>query len=151
MAVARYDSFVAQFLGDGILAYFGFPRAHETTRRAIHAGLKSPKLLRACKPARAKTLGAGRHRDRVVVAGDILGKAPRGSRLSSATRPSRQAAAGLAEPGSVVVSAAAQEAARRPVRLKFGPARSRASPEPVKAFRRSACPRASRFDGACLG
>ena len=28
-AIARYDGFVAKFMGDGVLAYFGFPRAHE--------------------------------------------------------------------------------------------------------------------------
>ena len=29
--VARYDGFVAKFMGDGVLVYFGYPRAHETT------------------------------------------------------------------------------------------------------------------------
>ena len=27
--VARYDGFVAKYMGDGVLAYFGYPRAHE--------------------------------------------------------------------------------------------------------------------------
>ena len=41
-AVARYDGFVAKFMGDGILAYFGFPRAHEDDpERAVRAGLAS--------------------------------------------------------------------------------------------------------------
>ena len=39
--VARYDGFVARFMGDGVLAYFGYPRAHEDdAERAVRAGLE---------------------------------------------------------------------------------------------------------------
>src|ERR1043165_872094 len=39
-AVARYEGFVAKFVGDGMLAYFGYPRAHEDeAERAVRAGL----------------------------------------------------------------------------------------------------------------
>jgi len=39
-AVARYEGHVAQFLGDGVLAYFGYPLAHEgEAERAIRAAL----------------------------------------------------------------------------------------------------------------
>ncbi len=38
--IARYDGFVARFMGDGVLAYFGYPVAHENdAERAIRAGL----------------------------------------------------------------------------------------------------------------
>jgi class 3 adenylate cyclase len=38
--VARYDGFVAKFMGDGVLVYFGYPRAHEDdAERAVRAGL----------------------------------------------------------------------------------------------------------------
>lgn len=40
-AIKRYDGFVAQYLGDGILAYFGYPRAHEDdAERSARAGLE---------------------------------------------------------------------------------------------------------------
>src|SRR5262245_41264977 len=40
--VARLDGFVAKYMGDGILAYFGYPRAHEDdAERAVRAGLDS--------------------------------------------------------------------------------------------------------------
>ncbi|NCF82204.1 MAG: AAA family ATPase [Proteobacteria bacterium] len=36
----RYDGFVARYMGDGVLAYFGYPRAHEDdAERAVRAGL----------------------------------------------------------------------------------------------------------------
>lgn len=40
-SVDRYDGYVAQYLGDGVLAYFGFPVSHQyDTDRAIRAGLE---------------------------------------------------------------------------------------------------------------
>jgi class 3 adenylate cyclase len=34
--IARFDGFVAKYMGDGVLAYFGYPRAHEDdAERAI--------------------------------------------------------------------------------------------------------------------
>src|SRR5215475_7260990 len=38
--VARFDGFVAKYMGDGVLIYFGYPRAHEDDpERAVRAGL----------------------------------------------------------------------------------------------------------------
>src|SRR5262245_48999288 len=39
-AIRNYDGFVAKFMGDGILVYFGYPRAHEDeAERSVRAGL----------------------------------------------------------------------------------------------------------------
>ena len=39
--IERYDGHVAQYLGDGLMVYFGWPRAHEDDAvRAIRAGLE---------------------------------------------------------------------------------------------------------------
>ena len=38
--VSGFDGFVAKYMGDGVLVYFGYPRAHEDdAERAVRAGL----------------------------------------------------------------------------------------------------------------
>src|SRR5215831_18245327 len=53
--VGRFDGFVAKYMGDGVLAYFGYPRAHEDdAERAVRAGLALvaavPRLAPTAKP-----------------------------------------------------------------------------------------------------
>jgi hypothetical protein len=39
-AVTGFDGFIAKYMGDGVLIYFGYPRAHEDdAERAVRAGL----------------------------------------------------------------------------------------------------------------
>src|SRR5262245_49256212 len=46
--IHRYDGHIAQYLGDGLLVYFGWPQAHEdAAHRAVHASLA---LLDALEP-----------------------------------------------------------------------------------------------------
>ena len=38
--IQRFDGYIAQYLGDGLLVYFGYPQAHEDdAQRAVRAGL----------------------------------------------------------------------------------------------------------------
>ena len=44
--IQRYEGYIAQYLGDGLLIYFGFPVAHEDdAQRAIYTGLEIPKAI----------------------------------------------------------------------------------------------------------
>ncbi|MBT3267756.1 AAA family ATPase [Candidatus Poribacteria bacterium] len=57
--IQRHDGHVAQYLGDGILAYFGYPTAHEDDEaRAVRAGLSIT--------AEVEKLGTGAERDETV-------------------------------------------------------------------------------------
>jgi len=74
--VARYDGFVAKFMGDGVLVYFGYPRAHEDdAERAVRAGLEI-----AAAVARLETRGTEQLAVRIgiatglVVVGDLVGE-----------------------------------------------------------------------------
>src|SRR5216117_3889234 len=46
--IQRFDGYMAQYLGDGLLVYFGYPHAHEDeAQRAVQAGLE---LVEAMEP-----------------------------------------------------------------------------------------------------
>ena len=60
--VARFDGFVAKYMGDGVLIYFGYPQAHEDdAERSIRAGLAVIEgVAKLCRPG--DLTGADRHR-----------------------------------------------------------------------------------------
>ena len=49
--VQRFGGFVAKYMGDGVLVYFGYPQAHEDdAEQAVRAGLE---LIACCQLAQA--------------------------------------------------------------------------------------------------
>jgi class 3 adenylate cyclase len=54
--VQRFDGFVAQYLGDGVLVYFGYPYSHEDdAERAVRAGLD---LIRALGDLKTRAISS---------------------------------------------------------------------------------------------
>jgi class 3 adenylate cyclase len=106
-AVARYDGFVAKFMGDGVLSYFGFPRAHEDdAERAVRAGLEVsaviPKLeTRANQNLKVRVgIATG-----IVVVGDLVGQGSAQEQAVVGETPNLAARLqALAEPGAVVIA-----------------------------------------------
>ena len=106
-AIARYDGFVAKFMGDGILAYFGYPRAHEDdAERSVRAGLEI-----AAAVAKLETLAEDQLKVRIgiatglVVVGDLIGQGSAQEQSVVGDTPNLAARLqSVAEPGSIVVS-----------------------------------------------
>lgn len=77
--IARYEGLVAKFMGDGVLAYFGFPRAHEDdAERAVRAGLELADAV-----ARLKTRDGEHLNSRIGIATGIVVVGDLGSRVGS--------------------------------------------------------------------
>ena len=75
--VAQYEGHVAKFLGDGVLAYFGWPRDYENqAERAIRAGLDAAAAVKAIELEGGEALNArvGIATGQVVI-GDMIGGA----------------------------------------------------------------------------
>jgi class 3 adenylate cyclase len=105
--VARYDGFLAKFMGDGILAYFGFPNAHEDdAERAVRAGLEVVGVVGALR-TRAKDKLQARIgiATGLVVVGDLVGKGTAQEQAVVGDTPNLAARLqGIALPGQVVIA-----------------------------------------------
>ena len=108
-AVTRFDGFIARYMGDGVLAYFGYPRAHEDdAERAMLAGLELVEAVPAL--AAGLTHGAGLEvrvgiATGLVVAGDLIGEGASQEAAVVGETPNLAARLqGLAEPNTVVVA-----------------------------------------------
>ena len=137
--VARFGGFVAKYMGDGVLAYFGFPQADEDdAERAVRAGLE---LVTAVRRARLSGRDALRARVGVatglVVVGDLLGSGAAQEQAVVGETPNLAARLqALAEPDSVVIAAGDAPAARRSVRLRrSGRVEAKGFAGPVRAYR----------------
>jgi class 3 adenylate cyclase/tetratricopeptide (TPR) repeat protein len=110
--ISRLEGFTAKLMGDGVLAYFGWPRAYEdSAERAVRAGLAV-----AAAVARLPAVGSESLAARVgiatglVVVGDLVGEGAAQERAVVGDTPNLAARLqALAEPGVVVIA----EATRR--------------------------------------
>lgn len=112
--VAGHEGFVARFMGDGMLAYFGYPHAHEDeAERALRASLDIvARVGRLHTPAREALQVRVGIATGLVVVGDLIGAG--GAEKQSVVGETPNLAArlqALAEPDAIVVS----EATRRQV------------------------------------
>ena len=58
--IQRHDGYIAQYLGDGLLVYFGYPTAHEDdARRAVRAGLEIVEASHSQVPSPLRGEGQG--------------------------------------------------------------------------------------------
>jgi class 3 adenylate cyclase len=107
--VGRFDGFVAKYMGDGVLVYFGYPHAHEDdAERAVRAGLtliEAVGKLRVQEPLQVRIgIATG-----LVVVGDLIGSGEAQERGVVGETPNLAARLqGLAEPGQVVISNSAR-------------------------------------------
>ncbi|MDH3245577.1 MAG: AAA family ATPase, partial [Saprospiraceae bacterium] len=116
--ITRYEGHVAQYLGDGILIYFGFPVAHENSaHRAVSSGLGIIEAIERFSQKVQNSHGVqvavriGIHTGHVVI-GDI-GRGVQSQQLAMGSTPNIAARLeGLAAPNSLVISQKTHELIR---------------------------------------
>jgi class 3 adenylate cyclase/predicted ATPase len=103
--VQRFGGFVAKYMGDGVLIYFGYPQAHEDdAERAVRAGLNLVAAVSALQtqvPLQTRVgIATG-----LVVVGDLIGSGSSQEQAIVGETPNLAARLqGVAEPNSVVIA-----------------------------------------------
>ena len=153
-AIRRYGGEVARYLGDGVLAFFGWPYAHEDDApRAVHAALEIVSVVTKISESVTLACRVGVCSGPVVV-GEIRNSTASWSMDAVGETPNIAARLQtLAEPDTVLIS----ESTRRLVSATFdlqslGPQALKGITEPVRAYRVLAAKSAgSRFEAAHAG
>ena len=103
--VGRFGGFVAQYMGDGVLIYFGYPQAHEDdAEQAVRAGLELVAAVGDLKTHAALQTRVGIATGMVVV-GDLIGWGASQQQSIVGETPNLAARLqGIAEPNSVVIA-----------------------------------------------
>lgn len=117
--IDRYEGHIAQYLGDGLLVYFGYPRAHEDApRRAVKTALDIVRAIDALNSDLERRYGVtlalriAIHTD-YGVAGDVGGKGRKEQLVIGRTPNIAARLQELARPNTVVVSDATKQLAER--------------------------------------
>lgn len=150
VAIEKYDGYVARYMGDGVLAYFGFPHAHEDdAERSLLAGLELIHSVQSLKTGVMLAVRVGIATGPVVV-GDIVGKGAAQERAVVGETPNLAARLqGIAQPNAVVLSAATRHLVAGRFDLdSLGLQTLKGIDKPVLAYRAIAARKVSRFDAS---
>ena len=105
--VRSFEGFVAKYMGDGVLAYFGYPRAHEDdAERAVRAGLGVVDAVARLDVRSVKLRARVGIATGLVVVGDLIGEGSAQEQSVVGETPNIAARLqAMAEPGAVVIAA----------------------------------------------
>ena len=103
--VQRFGGFVAKYMGDGVLVYFGYPQAHEDDdERAVRAGLELIETVGGLKSSAPLQTRVGIATGLVVV-GDLIGSGAAQEQAIVGETPNLAGRLqGIAEPNTVVIA-----------------------------------------------
>jgi class 3 adenylate cyclase len=135
-AVGRFGGFVAKYMGDGVLVYFGYPQAHEDdAERAVSAALELIATVGALKSPTPLQTRVGIATGLVVV-GDLIGSGEAQERGIVGETPNLAARLqGIAEPNTVILSEGTRRLIGKLFELKdLGAQELKGIAGPVRAF-----------------
>ena len=106
-AVAGFDGFVAKYMGDGVLVYFGYPRAHEDdAEHAVQAGIDCIDAVGRLDVGSIELQARVGIATGLVVVGDLIGEGSAQEQSVFGETPNLAARLqALAEPDAVVIAA----------------------------------------------
>ena len=151
-AIARYDGYIARYMGDGLLVYFGYPTAHEDdAERAVRAGLDVVAAVSALSaPGDVELRVRAGIATGLVVVGDIIGEGASEERAVLGETPNLAARLqAIASPNCVLISEVTQRLVAGRFELEaLDPQPVKGLREPVRAFRPTRIYTTDRFEAA---